>query len=410
MQLNRFLPYIVALLLAVSTTLASPVASAQTPDGEPNSASTEKATPSSDVTARVAATVAGYVDSVATTVLTPTVSGSVENVVSGWAVNGLYLVDIVSAASPDIVSTASPPFKEVRQGGSLGGRYKPGNFGIAPSFTVSSSPDYLALSGSLQLTQDVNDKNLTLIEAYAYGHDVIGRTGTSFSTFSRTLDTHIASVGFSSVVNPSVVLGVFGDAIFENGDQSKPYRYIPMFTSANVAKIQPGATVDTIANLRREARPLEQLPLNRQRFAVTGKLAWRFTSSTLRAEERVYGDTWGLGASTTDVRYFVDMSERVTLWPHVRFHMQKAVNFWQRVYTLNDVHQIPAFRTSDRELGPLSNVGLGGGFRYALGKPGRVDDLVWTTTADGTWTHFSDTIYVQHRISVLVTTGLEVTF
>ncbi|MBS2019564.1 MAG: DUF3570 domain-containing protein [Deltaproteobacteria bacterium] len=342
--------------------------------------------------------------------LTPSIGGSVENPIGGWSINGRYLLDVVSAASPDIVSTASPPFKELRQGGTLGGQYKPGNFGIGGGLNLSSSPDYLALSGSLQLIEDLNDKNLTLVQGYTYGHDTIGRAGTSFSTFSRTLDTHAVTLGLSSVVNSSLVIGLSGDAIFESGDQSKPYRYIPMFTAANAAKVQPGASVDTIADLRIEARPLEQLPLSRQRYAGTGKLAWRLEHSTLRVEQRVYGDSWGLGASTTDARFFVDTSERVTIWPHLRFHAQNGVNFWQRVYAIQDFRAIPGLRTSDRELGPLLTAGAGGGLRFALGKAGRVDDLVWTTTFDAFYTHFSDTIYVKERISALLTTGLEVTF
>jgi len=381
---------------------------ATTAESKPDDAAT--AAPESSLVAKASATVAGYIDSVATTVLTPSIGGSVENPIGGWSINGRYLLDMVSAASPDIVSTASPPFKELRHGGNLGGQYKPGNFGVGGGFNASYSPDYLALSGSLQLTQDLADKNLTLLQGYAYGHDTIGRTGTSFSTFSRTLDTHALTLGISSVVNSALVIGVSADAIFESGDQSKPYRYIPMFSPANAAKIQAGASVDTIASLRMEARPLEQLPLSRQRYAGTGRLAWRFDRSTLRLEQRVYGDSWGLGASTTDARYFIDTSERIMLWPHLRFHVQKAVDFWRRVYAIQDFHAIPGLRTSDRELGGLYNVGLGGGLRIALGKAGRVDDLVWTTTADVYYTHFADTIYVTERFSGLVTTGLEVIF
>ena len=385
---------------------------------EPTPPSTEPAQPAQPATtkpennlvAKGSLSVAGYLDTVATTVLTPSIGGSVENPIAGWGINGRYLLDVVSAASPDIVSTASPPFKELRQGGTLGGRYKPGNFGVGGSFNASYSPDYLALSGSLQLTEDLNDKNLTLFQSYSYGHDTIGRARVPFSTFSRSLDTHAVTLGLSSVVNSALVLGFSADAIFEDGDQSKPYRYIPMFSRADAARIQPGASVDTIADLRIQARPLEQLPLSRQRFAGTGRLAWRFDRSTLRVEQRGYADSWGLGAATTDARYFIDTSERVSIWPHVRFHVQNAVSFWQRVYGIDGYRALPALRTSDRELGPLWTAGFGGGLRLALGRAGRVDDIVWTTTLDGFYTSFSDTIYVTERLSGLLTTGLEVTF
>jgi hypothetical protein len=381
---------------------------APSPEGPPTAEG--DAPRGSNITARASAEVGGYVDSTATSVLTPSVAGTVENPTAGWGISGRYLVDIVSAASPDIVSTASPNWKEVRHAGNLGARYKPGNYGVAVNASTSYTPDYLALSAGAQLTQELDEKNLTLIEGYGFGHDTIGRTGTPFSVFSRTLDYHSISLGASRVVNTGLVIGFFGDAVLERGDQSKPYRYVPVFSPEVAAGIPAGASAPQVANTRLQARPLEQLPLDRDRFALTGRLAWRGESTTLRFEERGYADSWGLRASTTDARYFVDASRRFTLWPHVRFHVQNGTNFWKRAYSATSVHDLPALRTGDRELGPLYTVGGGGGMRIALGGAGALDDLVWTTTLDGFYTAFSDAIYVTKRYSALLTTGMEVTF
>lgn len=381
-----------------------------TPDPEGPAAAEAQAPQSSNITARASAEVGGYVDSTATSVLTPSVAGTVENPTAGWGISGRYLVDIVSAASPDIVSTASPNWKEVRHAGNLGFRYKPGNYGIAANASTSYTPDYLSLSGGAQLTQELDEKNLTLIEGYGYGHDTIGRTGTPFSVFSRTLDYHSISLGASRVINTGLVIGVFGDAVLERGDQSKPYRYVPVFAPNVAATIPAGASATSVANTRLQARPLEQLPLDRDRFALTGRLAWRGESTTLRFEERGYKDSWGLLASTTDARYFIDASRRFTIWPHARFHVQNGTDFWKRAYSATGVHDLPAFRTGDRELGPLFTIGGGGGMRIALGGAGALDELVWTTTLDGFYTSFSDAIYVTTRYSALLTTGMEVTF
>jgi hypothetical protein len=364
----------------------------------------------SNITARASADIGGYLDSTATSVLTPSVSGTVESPTAGWGISGRYLVDMVSAASPDIVSTASPNWREVRHAGNLGFRYKPGNYGAAVNASTSYTPDYFALGASAQLTQELDEKNLTLIEGYGFGHDTIGRTGTPFSVFSHTLDYHSLSLGASRVINSGLVLGLFGDAVLERGDQSKPYRYVPMFSPDVAATIPAGASANTVASTRIQARPLEQLPLDRDRFALTARLAWRGESTTLRFEERGYKDSWGLLASTTDARYFIDASRRFTVWPHVRFHVQNGTDFWKRAYSATSVHDLPAFRTGDRELGPLLTIGGGGGMRIALGGAGALDDLVWTTTLDGFYTSFSDAIYVTTRYSALLTTGMEVTF
>jgi hypothetical protein len=365
----------------------------------------------SSINARATTEIAGYIDSTATSVLTPSVGLVVESPTAGWGVSGRYLVDVVSAASPDIVSTASPHWNEVRQAGNLGVRYKPGTFGIAVNAATSYTPDYLSLSAGAQLSQELDEKNLTLIAGYGYGHDVIGRSRTAFSVFSRTLDYHSIQAGLSRIVNASLVIGVYGDVVLENGDQSKPYRYIPIFTPAVAATIPVGATPTVVANARLQAKPLEQLPLERERYALTARLAWRGDNgTTLRVEERGYADTWGLKASTTDARYFIDLSRRWTIWPHARFNVQNSVSFWKRAYTANGEHDLPALRTGDRELSSLFTAGGGGGVRVALGKTGSVDDLVLTTTIDAFYTSFADAIYVKERLSALAATALEIAF
>jgi hypothetical protein len=363
-----------------------------------------------DVTSRGSTEVAAYQDSFATSVLTPSIGLSAESPTAGWRANARYLVDVVTAASPDIVATASPRWTEVRHAGSVGARYKPGTIGAGVTASTSYTPDYLSLAAGAQLVEDLDDKNLTLTQSYSYGHDTIGRTGTPFSVFSRSLDMHAFSLGASRVVSSTLVVAVSGDLVVERGDQSKPYRYIPIFAPEVAAGVPRGATVASVAALRIQARPLEQLPLERERGAISGRLAWRIGSSTLRLDERLYTDTWGLEASTTDGRWLFDVSRRVTVWPHLRAHAQSAVSFWKRAYAARSIDQLPALRTGDRELGALFSLGTGSGVRLALGKPGALDDIVLVATLDGTWTTFADTIYVTQRLSAIAATSLEVAF
>ena len=99
--------------------------------------------------------------------------------------------------------------------------------------------------------------------------------------------------------------------ILENGDQSKVYRYIPMFAPNVAPNVPLGATIDWVNDNRLPERPLEQLPLNRERFALTAQIAHRFDGSTIRLEERLYDDNWVLMASTTDARWIFDLGRRI---------------------------------------------------------------------------------------------------
>ena len=348
---------------------------------------------------------AGYADSDHVAVLTPAISGEARDDSAGWSVRGQYLLDAVSAASVDIVATASPHWTELRHAGSVGGAFKRHDVGIAGSGSFSTEPDYRALAGGGSLSLDLDQKNFVLLAGYGYGHDTIGRSGTPFSVFSRSLTRNAFNANLTVVVNPSTLAVIGGDVIFERGDQSKPYRYIPMFAPDVAPTVPQAAPLSLVDALRLPERPLEQLPLARDRYALWGRLLHRFATATLRLEERLYTDSWSLRASTTDARFLVDRGERWQWHSHLRFHAQSAVSFWSRAYTLTDAG-VPALRTGDRELGPLWNATGGAGLRWHGGKPRPAG---WTVGGDFdlVWTSFLDDLYIAHRVAGLLTLSWE---
>ena len=386
------------LWLAGIVLLGTQNAHAQRPEASSPPPSSPPAT--SPLNARASIDVAGYADSDHVFILTPSVAGSVGNPTAGWSVEGSYLVDVVSAASVDIVSTASRRWSEVRHVGALGGTYKPGNFGVSVNGSISSEPDYLSLSGGGAVTWDVADKNATLFFGFNHGHDIAGRTGTPFSVFSRTLDIESFKAGLTLVLDRRTVASFVGDVIVQSGDPSKPYRYIPLFAPG--VAVPAGASAGLVTSLRTSARPLEQLPLSRDRFAVSFRLAHRIGfTSTLRLDERLYDDSWSLKATSTDLRYLVDVSRRVELGPHVRFHAQSAVSFWQRAYTLGPGFEYPALRTGDRELGPLLGFTVGGRIRWSVGPTAHRSAWVLGFELNVTETHYFDDLYITDRRSAV---------
>ncbi len=360
-------------------------------------------------TKRATVEMATYTDTDNVTVFTPSISASVDNVTGGASLRGSYLVDIVSAASADIVSTASRRWVEARQAGSLEAEYKPHDFGVSAGGSVSSEPDYLAYGFGATVTHDFNEKNLTLLFGYGYGHDTIGRAGTPFSIFSRTVNRGSFSGGATVVIDRATVAAGVLDVGIENGDQSKPYRYIPMFSPDVAAGVPKGASIDWVNQHRLPERPLEQLPLSRRRFSLTGRIAHRFDFSTLRVEERLYNDTWGLDASTTDVRWIFDIGRRFAVWPHGRIHAQLPVNFWQRAYISGPAPgwDLPEFRTGDRELGPLWTATGGAGLKIFIGPAS--DPRTWGITVQGDVGHtaFLDDLYLTGRTNLLGSISLE---
>ncbi len=370
----------------------------------------------STVVARGSYEIAGYQDDDAVTVITPSFALGVENA-SGATLRANYLIDIVSAASADIVSTASPRWQEVRHAGSLYGEYKPHDFGIGVGASLSREPDYLSYGAFATVRKDFSEKNWSLFFGYGASHDTAGRCGaegvcTPFSVFSRNLLRTSFNGGLDLVVDRVSLLSVTGDVVVENGDQSKPYRYIPMFTPDKAVLIKKGASAEVVNKNRAPERPLEQLPLSRRRFALTGRYARRMGNSTLRVMERAYADTWGLLSSSTDARVIFDLGKRFAVWPHARFNVQNGVTFWKLAYLSKGGTgwDLPLYRTGDRELGPLWTAGGGFGVKWYIGAATDPERFAVQFTADAMYTSFLDDLYVTSRIAGLGALGMEGSF
>jgi hypothetical protein len=217
---------------------------------------------------------------------------------------------------------------------------------------------------------------------------------------------HTVDLSASFVLDASTVVASGVTLQFERGDQSKPYRFIPVFAPEVAAQVPRGAVPGLVHDTRGAAAALEQLPLTRDRYAVFGRYIRRFETATIRADERLYIDSWGLMASTTDARFLMDLSDKIRVGPHVRFHIQESVDFWKRAYSYTTTPaglSLPQLRTGDRELGGLFGVTVGGTARLQL-----IPDLLAVTLeAQGIYTQFLDHIYVFDRIGVFTATTFE---
>jgi hypothetical protein len=156
-----------------------------------------------------------YNDSDHVSVLTPSIVAGIDNV-SGASLNASYLVDVVSAASADIVSTASNRWQEVRQAGTLSAQYKPHDFGVGVGGSVSREPDYLSYGVYATIVKDFDEKNWTLEFGYGFSHDTAGRCGadgacTPFSVFSRDLQRGSFNGGISWVVDRASLASLTAD-------------------------------------------------------------------------------------------------------------------------------------------------------------------------------------------------------
>jgi hypothetical protein len=218
--------------------------------------------------------------------------------------------------------------------------------------------------------------------------------------------------GVTFVVNRSTIASLSFDEILERGYLAKPYRYLPVVAPGVGAQIPAGASVELVKSLN-EYSVGENVPTERNRSALSGRLAYRAGSSTFRGDARLYYDSWGLLASTADVHEYIDFGNRVVVWPHLRVHAQRGVVFWRRI--LEQIPNgagppgIPTLRAGDRELGPLYTLTGGFGIKVRLGSDPRAP---WALSfqLDGIYTRYLDAVYISSRRAVFGALGLEASF
>jgi hypothetical protein len=358
----------------------------------------------------------GYTDSTNVQVFSPAINFSVVSPTAGWNFGGSYLIDFVTAASPDIVSMASRSFKEARHAVALGGGYKVGVVGLNLNGNVSSEPDYLSQTIGGALSAELNDKLITPRLGYNFTRDRIGIRNTPFKQFERNLTTHEMEGGITFVMSPTTLLVTGVTVQLERGEESKLYRYVPTFSPDIVNRVSPGESVEAVNANRTAVRARELLPRERDRFSVGARINHRFSSGTLRVEERIYTDSWGIKASTTDGKYLHDLGDHLRVWPHLRVHGQSGASFYKLAYPVVIEEQgapplqLFTYRTGDRELSPMMTITAGGGARIALTTEKASVQYAITIAGEIMYSRYFRALYINARTAVYGTLGFEAEF
>jgi hypothetical protein len=359
---------------------------------------------------------AGYTDSTNVHVFSPSINAAVSSPTAGWNIGASYLIDFVTAASPDIVSMASRSYKEARHAVAAGGGYKVGPVGLNLNGNVSSEPDYLSQTIGGSTSIELNDKLITPRIGYNFSKDRIGIRNTPFSQFERNLTTHQMEGGITFVMSPTTLLVTGMTVQLERGENSKLYRYVPMFAPDIAPRVSPGESVAAVNANRLSVRARELLPRERDRFSIGARINHRFSSGSLRVEERLYTDSWGIKASTTDAKYFHDLGDHLRVWPHLRYHVQSGTSFYKLAYpaAIEDVDAPPlqlfTFRTGDRELSPMMTITAGGGSRIALTTEKASVQYAIIVAGEVMYSRYFRSLYITARTAVYGSLGFEAEF
>lgn len=271
-----------------------------------------------------------------------------------YAVNASYYVDMVSSASIDVITTASP-YKEERTQYGVGFEYLRGKVTYTANFSNSSENDYNADTASLAISQDMFGDLTTVSLYFTRGWDDVSERGNA--TFSDKVDRRIYGVDVSQIATKNLILGLSFETITEEGFLNNPYRQVRF--------LDPDAALGY-------SYEKERYPRTRTGNALAIRGRWYLPyRAAIEGDYRFYTDTWDIRGHTAEVSYIHPLDDEWTFDVHYRFYTQNSADFYSDLYPRENFQN---FLARDKELASMTSNTLGFGVAYAF-KPGRIEFL-----------------------------------
>ncbi len=246
---------------------------------------------------------------------------------------GNYYVDMVSSASIDVITTASP-YTEERKQWSLGMDYLRGNTTMRVNYTESIESDFDAKTVSLSVSQDMFGDLTTLTLTYALGDDLVRKSDDP--TFERPLDRQIYGVGVTQILTKNLIAALNVETITEEGYLNNPYRSVRYFDPTTGGYLFEG-------ELYPNTRTSNAVGLRARYF-----LPYR---AAIEGEYRFFIDTWDIESHTAAVSYIHPWGDW-TFTGKYRYYDQTGAHFYRDLFARSEETN---FRGRDKELSPLTS-------------------------------------------------------
>lgn len=263
----------------------------------------------------------------------------------GWEVQASAIVDVVSGASPRLVtneggvpvqSVSGASIGDRRRGGDVKVGKRLGEFTVAASRARSDEEDYRSRAFGLEARWDLDDRLTTLVAGYGKANDRVRSTDNPLLDERR--DTKEFLAGITRVLSPVAVVQGTLHASRGRGWYNDPYKFTLTF-------YPDGGPPALVADLRPDHRASLAL-LARYRHHFPG------ASATLQAEYRYFRDDWGVRSHTVDVGWHRDLGADWAIRPALRYATQSAADF----YSPTVARPQPALHSSDQRLAAFGSI------------------------------------------------------
>ena len=263
-----------------------------------------------------------------------------------YSVAANFYMDMVSSASIDVVTTASP-YTETRTQMSAALDALNGKTQYSVNFTNSDENDYTANSASLDISQDMFGDLTNVSFGFSRGWDEVRKRGDA--DFSEPIDRSTYRVGVTQILTPTLMVGANYELVTDEGFLNNPYRSVRYLDpgSASGFAFQPEVYPHT--------RTSNAAALNARYF-----LPYR---AAVHGEYRFFTDTWGSDANTVQVGYTHPWGKQWIFELSYRWYDQSAADFYADLFPRQDAQN---FLARDKELSTFTSHMIGLGATYEL--------------------------------------------
>jgi len=260
------------------------------------------------------------------------------------SLTGTYYVDIVSNASIDVVTTASP-FKETRKEYSVGADYAYRDSLLSVSYSNSDEPDYKASGLSIDASQEVFGNMTTIKLGFTRGQDDVGKKGEGFFDYAKHWRYRL---GVTQILTPRWLASLNLEAVSDEGFLGSPYRAARVF----------GALVPERNPRTRSSRSIKA--------GVIGEIMPR---TSLHADYRYFYDTWDIKAHAFEVGGSRYVGESFLFDGYLRYYKQSAALFYSDNATAETTYV-----SRNRQLGTFNDIAPGVRMTYTYKQvPGKYE-------------------------------------
>jgi len=260
------------------------------------------------------------------------------------SLSGTYYVDMVSNASIDVVTTASP-FKETRTELGVGADYAYRDALLSLNYSSSNEPDYKAQGVSVDASQEVFGNMTTIKLGFTRGKDDVGKKGEGFFDYAKHWRYRF---GVTQILTPRWLMSLATEAVSDDGFLGSPYRAARVF----------GALVPERNPRTRSSRSIKLSTIAEVRPRLS-----------VHADYRYFYDTWDIKAHTVELGASGNVGESFLIDGYLRYYKQNHALFYSDNATVETT-----YISRNRQLSTFNDIAPGVRVTYTYKQvPGRYE-------------------------------------